>query len=313
MTTVNCRWAGLILVLAACLLAPSRAAVGAEPQGDAGTKERSGRPIVLAKVMKVGDTERFVTEIDVMDAKTVFEETKSQRMIQRAEVRMTVEEVTELGATVTVVLERVAFEAKGNQLNGGFDSRDPEEQDGSNLFAMAMRPIVGAPLSVELSADRTIQNIGGMVELTPDDPRASLLFESFFGEESLKNLLQLVFRAKSDPTRASIGETWSRVTVDQTDFGALRKTTEYSLDGVENGTASISISGTIETADSMPGNPAATRVESSEVGGICLWYVPEGRLERFSAETTVVMMAGDEEFPFTNEIRSRVRIVHAPK
>lgn len=304
-------FAGIWILLGGALLAPPVAS--AQGSDGSGAAERSERPVVLVAVLKVGDVDRYVTEIDIEEKKTAIQRTSTQRLVQRAEVVITVEEVTESGSRATVVLERVAFEAKGEPLNGAFDSRDPAEQDAGNLFAEAMRPIVGAPLKVELAADRTIEAITGMDGLSPTDPRAALLFESFFGEESMKNLLQLIFRMKSDPAHARVGERWMRESVDQTDFGAMRKVTEYTLESIEDGMARITIGGDIEMADSMPGNPMSTRIDSSNVSGLCLWHLPSGRLERLGAETMAVMKAGDEEFPFEHEIRSKVRIVHAPK
>lgn len=306
-----------MVMLSACL-AIAGLAVQTSHASQPGTEQtpetvRGDRQVVLAMVLRVGDEEQFVTELDIEEKKTVFNQTTTQRLLQRAEVSMTVEEVTERGSTITVVFNRIAFEAKGEPLNGAFDSRDPSDRDQGNLFAIAMRPIVGAPLRVSLSADRTIQRISGMRDLTPEDPRASLLFESFFSEDSLKNMLQVIFQMKSDPTSARIGEEWSEVKLDQTDFGMLRRTTEYTLASVDEGIARITLGGDVAVTDSMPGNPAATRIESSSVEGTSLWNTRAGRLDRHTAETNAVMKAGDEEFAFTSEIRSRVRVVRAPR
>lgn len=167
---------------------------------------------------------------------------------------------------------------------------DPAELSAAALES-ALKPIVGAKMTLKVAPDGTITEVTGGQEL------AGALASKYAGPiadpQGVKDLLSSIFTTRSVKLFAKSGDTWQNVDrIDLSMLGKLRLTTNYTLKGTAGGRATIDFRGSMDLdteggLDAQPVKLTDTRYEGSY-----LWDTNSGTLETLS-QTQAFTLGGD--------------------
>ncbi len=255
-----------VVVFTLCSAAPLRDSVHLKLNYKAGDVLR----------LRMTQEQSFETELmPAMETQTAFA------------LKQVVKEVDEQGvATVSVSYEGIRQESEG-PMAMSYDSRrkGDEAQKNAPMLAQLFDPMLAIELSMEVEPSGRIRAIQGVEELVETvtgalgDSSAQLktLFESLFGEDSLRRLWEVaVFPA--DPIEP--GYAWKRsLEVELPMMGEMKVVFDQTFQGIETARerrcARIGLEGTVslEIDESLP---VQVTLESPEVTGWLLIALDDG-------------------------------------
>jgi len=259
--------------------------------------------VLLRLDYKAGDVLRYrMIQAQSIESELVpAMETESAFVLKYA-----VESVDEEGvATVAVSYEGIRQESEG-PLAMSFDSRrkGDDAKLNSPILAQLFEPMLDVKLSMELEPTGRIRAIHGADKLLEtvtnalgdSAPRLKPMFESLFGEESLRRMWEFsVFPA--EPIEP--GYSWKReLEMEIPMMGSVKVELDQTLSGVETAQeercARIELEGTIsfEVEESLP---ISVAVDSPEVKGWILFALDDGALLDTRQEIDMVMRMGPKD------------------
>jgi hypothetical protein len=163
-----------------------------------------------------------------------------------------------------------------------FDSRTRREKDSDNQLAGALRPLVGATITLRLNKAGEITGVGGNENYIAPG-RLGQFAQQLAGTGALRNRWGPLFATKPGGGPVKPGESWTKVDdIDGGSMGVFKLSTTTTMESIESGIARAVIAGTFE----LPAKEGETQmfsVKESEYEGRTLWNTADGLID--TAET----------------------------
>lgn len=140
---------------------------------------------------------------------------------------------------------RIALHTTAGPVDMQYDSDDPNTA--SSPMASAMKPLIGAQISFEMTADGNIRNVKGFDEMwdamAKENPRMAAMtaqMKKEFGTDQLQNMMMSSAAGYFPAGAVAVGETWkSSIRMKAPVIGAMTTEANCRLAGVEKGLALI--------------------------------------------------------------------------
>ena len=267
--------ATLLIGAATVAAAPLRATL---ELGDAHTFELAQKTSVSVFGQSTDVESRFLYEIDTVD-------------------------VVEDGATVNATFTAVRMKMSQGERSEEFDSEAaPEDIDENNPMVGALKPLVGARMSLRVSSSGNIESINDAVI------RSNAILSQLMDAESQRRSLTRLFRVEGAPDEIEVGDSWSIATVQDIDqLIGVRFTHTYTVESFEDGLYTIAMSGDANVLIRDENMPEDLRPELTlhEFDGEVIWNAEAGILDRYAIVTDFTLAGMNPQLGQQVEARLR--------
>jgi hypothetical protein len=206
---------------------------------------------------------------------------------QTATYELRVKEASDKGATLELELKSVVASATLPQGKYTWDSSTPpDDKDAGNPILVALRPVVGAVLTIKLGAEGNITSVDGdsRVNLNVRGPLAPNV-QALVGPDGIRLRWGAVLWIKDGRTPATVGQTWTNTdTMPNPAVGKFSYVTNNTLRSVKDGIADIGIAGDVKLGAMDDGKAPAGTVKDQSIKGSCKWDVAAGAVKTYEVE-----------------------------
>lgn len=255
-------------------------------------------PVDLAPKLRAGDVATYDTAT-AQKQSYLFEGQPEKVMTSTTDIRLRLEVVESGadGARVSMRFERVRVAVAGPAATLDFDSDWDRARDAENMFAPAIRAIVGKEVSATIGVDGAARRFEGIdaVAAGAADERSSNVVKELLKEAGLRETLESIYRAKPAPTSVEVGASWTEESSIPNALGSISLSETRTLSEVTGDGAAIGVTGEgalRKTVEPTPGG-AAVEVRSVSITGEARWSLARGRLEKLDHALTIVATDDD--------------------
>ena len=203
-----------------------------------------------------------------------------QVVTQQYRVAFKVTEVQSDFAKVEAFYESIKIDVKSPMpgMTPSFDSAQPVETDADNSLAPYLRPIIGAKITLKVSASGEILDVSTPELKTPSGPLSTIAMQ-FIDPQAVKSNFAMIFFSGNQSGVAETGATWESAEEHLLAPGAtMTQKITYTLSEVNDSIATMTIEGRTElkvTGGQMQG----AKLEDSKISGIAMWDLSTGMLK----------------------------------
>lgn len=293
-----------MLGAAVLFLAPS---LGASPAGQLSENpapRATGREIDLRPKFKAGSELKYVMTLE-NDGSTEMPPLEPLKQTSRQQIEFRLKTVStdpEKGSTVELIYDAIKIQLEAGDSKLDFDSRKPggtappakktsqrgrqpaaagdpsDAEDATASLVEALKPIVGAKLTLTVAPDGTITQVTGGQELS------GALVGKYAGPitdpQGVKDLFGPIFSLRNAKATARMGEKWQNVDkIDLALLGRLRLTTDYTLKSVSGSRATVDFRGGIDLDTEGGLENQAFKLTDTRYEGSYIWDTEAGALE----------------------------------
>ncbi len=243
----------------------------------------------------------------------------TQTINREVRVAHRVIEANDSGAVIELTYERIKIEVKAPALNMNyaFDSQSPASKDAGNAVAEAMRPLVGATITLTLGTDGQITSVKAPQNLAKPGRLGGLPHE-LLDPTFVKKTYGGLYCVNNPVFTAAPGETWS-FNESRELFAGTRLNIGYSykLSNANGNDANISFTGKAEVVAPAPNaNKGDERpkldLKEAKFEGSVVWDSKAGMARSCTRfERTSFAMDPNQGSPMSNETALRETITRA--
>lgn len=205
-----------------------------------------------------------------------------------ASLKIQVLEADDAHTKLSWTYERLAIEFASPVDPRRFDSDQPVAEDTtgneySRAFAKVIRPVVGAPIIVELNAAREVVSVSGHDALMPTaDPVHAGWLMPLIGTDGIKSMTNTLFVLGADEDSLSPGDQWTkRVISDAPMVGEMETQTDHTLLATTDTEAIVATSSTVASKSEDNDSPYALQIDHQQNFALLRWDLKGDRARSY--------------------------------